>query len=388
MRIEKMNENIRIVQNKKQGGALTSLDTLNEKTAEKVQRWHSSFDIYQETPLAHLTNTAKELGLGDLYVKDESYRFGLNAFKVLGSSFAIGNYIAGLLGEEIDKLPFARLISQKVHDQVGELTFVTATDGNHGRGLAWTASRLRQHAIVYMPKGSSQERLDNILAEGADASITDMNYDETVRLAKSKAERENDILVQDTAWNGYEKIPAWIMQGYLTMAYEAYRQLKEQRPTHIFLQAGVGSMAGAVTGFFASLFEKEKPVITIVEPHKANCIFRTAEANDGKLHVVKGDMDTIMAGLACGEPNPSWMECIARLCGLLHFLPGFGSGKRDADSGQPCEGRYQSDFRGERCRRLWLRGTDHAGPGRDQGDAESGFQLKSTVLQYRRKYGP
>ncbi|MCI2106632.1 MAG: diaminopropionate ammonia-lyase [Intestinimonas sp.] len=333
-----MNENIRIVQNKKQGGALTSLDTLNEKTAEKVQRWHSSFDIYQETPLAHLTNTAKELGLGDLYVKDESYRFGLNAFKVLGSSFAIGNYIAGLLGEEIDKLPFARLISQKVHDQVGELTFVTATDGNHGRGLAWTASRLRQHAIVYMPKGSSQERLDNILAEGADASITDMNYDETVRLAKSKAERENDILVQDTAWNGYEKIPAWIMQGYLTMAYEAYRQLKEQRPTHIFLQAGVGSMAGAVTGFFASLFEKEKPVITIVEPHKANCIFRTAEANDGKLHVVKGDMDTIMAGLACGEPNPAGWNVLRDYADYFISCPDSAAAKGMRILGNPAKG--------------------------------------------------
>ena len=152
-----------------------------------------------------------------------------------------------------------------------------------------------------MPKGSSIERLENIKAEGADASITELNYDEAVRLANSQAEEKGWVMVQDTAWEGYEDIPRWIMQGYGTMGYEAFTQLDE-KPTHIFIQAGVGSLAGALTGFFASVYGEERPIITIVEPNKADCIFRTAEAKDGKLHFVTGDMDTIMAGLACGEP--------------------------------------------------------------------------------------
>ena len=108
-------------------------------------------------------------------------------------------------------------------------------------------------------------------------------------------------MVQDTAWEGYEDIPTWIMQGYGTMGLEAYEQIPE-KPTHIFLQAGVGSMAGAVTGLFSSIYGKDRPIITIVEPNKADCLFRTAEANDGTRHFVTGDMNTIMAGLACGEP--------------------------------------------------------------------------------------
>ena len=116
-------------------------------------------------------------------------------------------------------------------------------------------------------------------------------------------------MVQDTAWEGYEEIPQWIMQGYTTMAYEALGQL-EEKPTHIFLQAGVGAMSGAIAGFFADLYgDEDRPAVIIVEPDKADCIFRTAQAGDGQIHTVKGDMDTIMAGLACGcllytSPSP------------------------------------------------------------------------------------
>lgn len=129
-----------------------------------------------------------------------------------------------------------------------------------------------------------------------------MNYDDAVRLANENAEKYGWIMVQDTAWEGYEKIPGWIMEGYTTMACEAVEQMKGLKPTHIFLQAGVGAMSGALTGFFADFYKDERPVITIVEPNKADCIYRTAEADDGKLHFVTGDMNTIMAGLACGEP--------------------------------------------------------------------------------------
>lgn len=296
-----MEEKFRLVQFPRKEGEKYSLDFLNMDTVKKVCDFHRSFPIYEKTPLVEMSSLAKELGVGDIFVKDESYRFGLNAFKVLGGSFAIGNYLAKKLGMDISELSYEKMISDEIREKLGEITFVTATDGNHGRGVAWTANQIKQKAVVYMPKGSAAERLANIQAEGADASITDMNYDEAVRLANRKAEENGWVMVQDTAWEGYEDIPTWIMQGYATMAYEAYEQLGE-KPSHIFLQAGVGSLAGAVAGFFSSMFGEDRPIITVVEPEKAACLFKTAEANDGELHFVTGDMDTIMAGLACGEP--------------------------------------------------------------------------------------
>lgn len=295
-----MKETFKLV-SREHGGKGCDLSFLNKQEAVKIQNFHKSFPMYAPTPLAKLPATAACLGLGEMYVKDESYRFGLNAFKVLGGSYAIGHYLAEKLGKEISEVDYQTLISDEVKQQLGELTFVTATDGNHGRGVAWAARQFGQKAVVYMPKGSAAERLANIQAEGAEASITELNYDDAVRLANRQAEEKGWVMVQDTAWEGYEDIPEWIMQGYGTMGYEAFCQLPE-KPTHIFLQAGVGSMAGAVTGFFAGVYGKERPVITIVEPNKADCIFRTAQASDGKLHFVTGDMDTIMAGLACGEP--------------------------------------------------------------------------------------
>lgn len=296
-----MKDELQLIQYPENSDEKYNLDFMSLENAKKVQAFHASFPVYKETPLAVLRETAGLLGIDNIYVKDESYRFGLNAFKVLGGSYAIGNYLAQKLGKTISEMPYERLVSEEVRKELGDITFVTATDGNHGRGVAWTAGQLRQRAVVYMPKGSAAERLENIRAEGAEASITDLNYDGAVRLANRQAQEKGWVMVQDTAWEGYEDIPQWIMQGYGTMGYEAYTQLPE-KPTHIFLQAGVGSMAGAVAGFFAGVYGKNRPIITIVEPDKADCIFRTAKAADGRLHFVTGDMDTIMAGLACGEP--------------------------------------------------------------------------------------
>lgn len=279
-----------------------SLEHLDLKISQKAHSFHSSFEAYQETPLVKLEQLAKHLKVKGIYVKDESYRFGLNAFKVLGGSFAIGNYIAEKLGRDISELSFGEMISEDVKKVLGDITFISATDGNHGRGVAWTANQLRQKSVIYMPKGSAIERLENIKAEGADAMITDLNYDDAVRLANSHAEKNGWVMVQDTAWEGYEAIPTWIMQGYTTMSYEAYLQLGEIKPTHIFVQAGVGSFAAGTQGFFASIYGEERPITTIVEPDQAACIFKTAKAADGKIHSVTGDMNTIMAGLACGEP--------------------------------------------------------------------------------------
>ena len=271
-------------------------------TARTVRRFHSSFPEYAPTPLAKLSHLAGSLGLGGLYVKDESRRFGLNAFKVLGGSWAIGRCIGQRLGVEPDQLSFALLTRPGVREALGELTFVTATDGNHGRGVAWTAARLGMRSVVYMPRGTARERLDNILALGSEASITGLLYDDAVRLAAKKAEEEGWVLVQDTNWPGYDQVPAWIMEGYTTLALEAVEQLEGVRPTHILLQAGVGSMAGAAAGFFARFYGAQCPAILVVEPHQADCLFRTARAGDGQLHNASGSLDTIMAGLACGEP--------------------------------------------------------------------------------------
>ena len=264
----------------------------------QVRTFHQTIPGYAPTPLVVLQDTAKALGVGEIWVKDESRRFGLNAFKVLGGSYAMAKLLCQNLG--LEHADFSALTGSEIREELGDITFVTATDGNHGRGVAWSAAQLGQKSVVYMPQGSAPERLENIRALGADAEIIDGNYDDAVRLAARQAEEKGWLLVQDTAWEDYRQIPQWIMEGYCTMGLEALEQL-EKAPTHIFLQAGVGSMAGAMAGLFTAGL-KEKPTIVIVEPNKADCIFRTAEADDGTLHIVTGAMDTIMAGLACGEP--------------------------------------------------------------------------------------
>ena len=289
----------------------TSLPIMSLENVAKARAFHQSFPQYSKTPLAKLDHMAEYLGLGGLFVKDESYRFGLNAFKVLGGSFAMANYIAKQTHRDVSELPYAVLTSEELRKEFGQATFFTATDGNHGRGVAWAANRLGQKSVVLMPKGSTQTRLENILKEGADATITDVNYDECVRRANAMAEQTpNGVMVQDTAWDGYEEIPSWIMQGYGTMASEADEQLGEygcDRPTHIFIQAGVGSLTGAVQGYFANRYPDNPPVVVVMEADSAACLYKGAKAADGRIRIVDGDMPTIMAGLACGEPNTiSW----------------------------------------------------------------------------------
>lgn len=285
-----------------QKSGLADTKTYGYEQAKNVCAFHSSFPEYSVTPLVHLKNLAQCLGVKEVYVKDESKRFGLNAFKVLGGSYAIAKEIAERLELKDEELTYAKLTSPETKAKLGELKFVTATDGNHGRGVAWTANRLGQKAVVFMPKGSSLERLHNIQALGAEASITDLNYDDAVRLASATAKKCDGVVVQDTSWEGYEDVPRHIMQGYTTMAYEMVQQLGAVRPTHIFLQAGVGAMAGAVTGFLADYYKNDRPIITIVEPENANCLYQTALAADGRLHKVGGALASIMAGLCCGEP--------------------------------------------------------------------------------------
>ena len=283
------------------------LDVMSTENVAKARAFHRSFPQYSITPLAKLDGMAKTQGLGGVYVKDASYRFGLHAFKVLGGSFAMGRYIAQQMGRDVGEMTYEYLTSPAFREEFGQATFFTATDGNHGRGVAWAANKLGQKAVVHMPKGSSQSRFDNIAKEGAKVTIEEVNYDDCVRIAAAEAaETEHGVVVQDTAWEGYEEIPAWIMQGYGTMANEAADQLRQvsvNRPTHVFVQAGVGSLAGAVVGYFTNLYPNDPPKFVVMEARAADCLYQGAVAGDGDPRIVGGDLQTIMAGLACGEPN-------------------------------------------------------------------------------------
>lgn len=280
-----------------------------QRIAEVVQ-FHRSFPQYAVTPLHALNALAKTVGVKRIWVKDESFRFGLNAFKGLGGSYAIGKYLSEKLGMNMNDVTFDLLKSRAIKEKLGEITFVTATDGNHGRGVAWAASQLGHHAVVYMPKGAAPARLENIRAAGAAASITDLNYDDTVRLAKQRAEENGWVLIQDTAWDGYEEVPVWIMQGYATIISEALEQIAAGGagwPTHVFLQAGVGSFAASMLGYLVERFGEARPLAVVVEPDKADCLYKSIAVGDGAPHAVTGALDTIMAGLACGEPSTvSW----------------------------------------------------------------------------------
>lgn len=277
-----------------------------ENEVKAVREFHKGFTEYKPTPLHRLDNMARRLGVNSIWVKDESRRFGLNAFKVLGGSYAIGKYISSKLGIDMREVSFEKLKSAAQREKLGRTVFVTATDGNHGRGIAWAANRLGQESVVFLPKGAASARLENIRKEGAKACVLDLNYDDSVRYAKEYADRHGGVFVQDTAWEGYTEIPGWIMQGYATIAYEITGQLEAHgihKPTHIFLQAGVGSFAASIQAYFADKYKENRPVTAVVEPNKADCIFKSAAINDGRAHTVTGSLDTIMAGLACGEPN-------------------------------------------------------------------------------------
>jgi len=287
------------------------LSVMSRENVQLARGFHQSFPEYTVTPLKRLKELAGKLGVKEIFVKDESYRFGLNAFKVLGGSFAMARYIADALKMDVGQVDYKFLKSEKLKKEFGQATFFTATDGNHGRGVAWAARQLGQKAVVRMPKGTVDIRYQNIKKEGAEVTIEDMNYDDCVRLAAAQAaSTPRGVIVQDTAWDGYEEIPSWIMQGYGTMAMEAAEQLTMagyRRPTHVIVQAGVGSLAGAVTGFFANLFPSDPPRVIVVEADTAACLYKGAVAGDGSPRIVGGDLETIMAGLACGEPNTiSW----------------------------------------------------------------------------------
>lgn len=273
--------------------------------AAAPRRFHKGIASYERTPLAAFPALADRLGVKGIYAKDESKRFSLNAFKGLGGSYAMFRILCRKLGLDPETTTLKDLTGGEYREELGRTEFVTCTDGNHGRGVSWAAGLFGCRAHVFMPRGTREVRAEAIRKVGpAEVIITDLSYDDTVLLAKEMSEKHGWILIQDTAWDGYEKIPTWIIQGYLTLASEATEQLERLsvRPTHVFLQAGVGSMAGGVLAYLADYYGDRKPVAAIVEPEAANCIFASAEAGDGNTRSVEGIAVTMMAGLNCGTP--------------------------------------------------------------------------------------
>jgi len=280
---------------------------LPPELVRKIRGFHRQIPGYRMSPLKGLSNLSAKLGLGGIWVKDESARLNLQSFKVLGGSYAIYKQIQKRLGLEDQDVSFSDLTSGAMRQKLGDLTFAAATDGNHGRGIAWSATQMGFKSIIYVHKLTSPARIRTIEGNGAKVVVVEGNYDDAVRQVEHDAQLNGWQVVSDTSWEGYEDIPRWVMQGYSTMLSEAQEQLAAQglsQPTHIFVQAGVGSLAAATIGFYASLFGSARPKSIVVEPTRAACLFRSAQIGDGKPHTVDGDLNTIMAGLACGQPNP------------------------------------------------------------------------------------
>ena len=298
-------KDFRILQNEKSFPANTARQYLpfDKTVAADVIRFHKSLPGYAPAPLAALQEQSAAFGIKGIYCKDESHRFGLNAFKGLGGSYAMFRILCEKLGLDYKTVDYRYFQKDEVRKQCAKIHFVTATDGNHGKGVSWAAKLFGCSATVFMPKGSVEARRVAIEEAGnATAEITEYNYDQAVEHSWNLARKNDWILIQDTAWNGYEQYPEWIIEGYLTLAAEAEEQLGNIIPTHVFLQAGVGAMAGGVLEFLLSCYRDKPPVMTIVEPTEAACIYHSAKSRDGRCHSIDGNPVTIMAGLNCGTP--------------------------------------------------------------------------------------
>jgi diaminopropionate ammonia-lyase len=301
-------------------------EILPAELPRKVRGFHRQLPGYHMSPLKSLTNLAEKFDLGGIWVKDESARLDLQSFKVLGGSYAIYRLIQKRLGLEDQELSFADLTNGTFREKLGDITFAAATDGNHGRGVAWSATQIGFKSVIYVHKLTSQGRIQAIESSGARVVVVDGNYDDAVRQVYQDAQRNGWEVVSDTAWEGYEDIPKWVMQGYTTMLSETQEQLAAQgptQPTHIFVQAGVGSLAAATIGFYSKLFGTEGIRTCVIEPTKAACLYRSAQAEDGQPHNVEGDLNTIMAGLACGEPNPIAWQILKRHAGYFAICPDY-----------------------------------------------------------------
>ena len=273
----------------------------------------TAWDGYAPTPLRNLDDLARQAGVAALCLKDEAGRFGLGSFKALGGAYAVAGVLAGELARQgvARAANSAELASGRYRDATEAVTVTCATDGNHGRAVAWGAQRFHCRCAIFVHGGVSQARVDAIAGYGATMHRVDGTYDDSVREATRQAEAHGWFVVSDTSWPGYTEIPREIMQGYRLMADEAADQWDGAPPTHVFIQGGVGGVAAAVSVQMRARFRPAPglaaPALIVVEPDRAACLLASAEL--GEPTAIPGELDTLMAGLACGEPSLiAWQE--------------------------------------------------------------------------------
>ena len=272
-------------------------DILSLEGFELASKEITSWDNYKPTPLHSFDDIAQETGVSSVFYKDENTRFNLKSFKALGGAYAVANLLIKKLKDEGIKANSSDLILGTYKDYTSKLTVCCATDGNHGRSVAWGAQQFGCNCEIYIHQNVSPGREKAIAKYGALVNRIDGNYDESVRIAAEVAESNGYTVVSDTSYEGYTDIPKDVMQGYTVMVDEAMKQMNVT-PTHVFLQGGVGGFPSAVVSFLQESLDCP-PIFVVVEPVNADCLFQSAV--NGEPTTIHGDLDTIMAGLACGE---------------------------------------------------------------------------------------
>ena len=271
----------------------------------RAKRAITGWDGYRPTPLRDLSGLG---GLRTLRLKDEAGRFGLGSFKALGGAYAVANLLAGELSRSgvARSASSADLAAGRYRDATAAITVTCATDGNHGRSVAWGAQRWGCRCVIFVHATVSRGRVESIAGYGAEVRRVPGTYDDAVRAASDAAAANGWHVVSDTSWPGYTEVPREVMQGYRLMADEAADQWGGDPPTHIFIQGGVGGVAAAVSVQARARFDPA-PALIVTEPDRAACLLASAEL--GALTAVPGNLDTVMAGLACGEPSLlAWQE--------------------------------------------------------------------------------
>lgn len=274
---------------------------LSDRALQVAKREIVTWPGFSPTPLHSLAGIAKAAGVASVMYKDEGSRFGLGSFKALGGAYAVMRLIQSVILSRTGELPSAAEISTGSHGEVTRnLTVTCATDGNHGRSVAWGAQTFGCRCVIYVHEHVSQGRCDAIAQYGAEVRRVSGNYDDAVRQAARDAGDSGWHVVSDTSYPGYVDVPRDVMQGYGVMVDEALAQLPVGvSPTHVFVQGGVGGLAAAICATLWERLAEARPMFVVVEPDRAACLFQSAAA--GKPVAVEGNLDTIMAGLACGE---------------------------------------------------------------------------------------
>jgi len=274
---------------------------LNQSGFDAALAEISSWPSYVPTPLVRLDGLARVLGVGVIHYKDERGRFGLKSFKALGGAYAVANVLRQRVTATTGRssITSKQLLSGEFADIVRNATVTCATDGNHGRSVAWGAQLFGCTCVIFVHEHVSQGRRDAIAKYGADVREVKGNYDDAVRHAAATARANGWTVVSDTSYPGYRDIPLDVMHGYGVMAAEITQQLADAPPTHVFAQAGVGALAAAICAHFWLHWGPRRPLFVVVEPTRADCVYQSLAA--GKPVTVGGSLDTVMAGLACGE---------------------------------------------------------------------------------------